>query len=253
MAPRSAAEVKQWYADSHGISVEEATAAISYRSAFQQIFNDKVGSSQFHETLEVQAGSGAKTVGFLTQIASGLTSFFGGGLIGVAGNAAVEFDKKKRTETLAGLSDLKPAVESCGSRLQNFTEEMAEDFTVMFLRKLSGLNKEEAAKLAREDAKLLIRQIADGKFNDQIGDSHVIGVGNKEEEEKQALDSLRKSMVDSVAKVKGINPQQEENMMKARVAAKGVNTEEKDVNQVDKQKLIEKYTHHSHQDNIQQH
>ena len=176
--PRSAVEVKQWYADTHGISVEEANSAIAYRSAFQQIFNDKVGSSQFRETFDVQAGSGAKTINFLTQLASGLTSFFGGGLIGAAGNAAVEFDKKKRAETLAGLSELKPAVESCGSRLQNFTEEMAEDFTVMSLRKLSGLDKNHAATLAREDAKLLIRQIADGKFNEQIGDSQVIGVGN---------------------------------------------------------------------------
>lgn len=245
--PRNAAEVKQWYADTHGISAEEATTAIAYRSAFQQTFNDKVGSSQFHETLEVQAGSGVRTVGFLTQIAGAVTSFLGGGLIGVAGSAAVDLDKQKRTRTLAGLSELKPAVESCGSRLQNFTEDMAEDFTTMSLRRISGLNKEQAAKLAREDAGLLIGQIANGKFNDQIGDSQVIGVGNEESEEKQALDSLRKSMVDSVAQIKKLNPQQEENLMKARVATKnaGERGEKEGANKEEKAALIEKYTHHS--------
>jgi len=215
---RSAAEVKQWYADTHGISLEQATAAIAYRSAFRQIFNDPTGSSQFRRTLDVQTGSSAKAFAFLTQILSGATSFLGG-IIGATGTAAVEFDKKKGAQKLAGLSELKPAIESCGSRLQNFTEDMAEDFTVMSLHKISELKKDQAAELARQDAEFLIGQIIDGKFNDQINDSEVIGVGNIEAEEKQALDSLRKSMVDSVAQQKGLNPQQEENLMKARVAA----------------------------------
>lgn len=254
---RSPAQVKQWYADTHGISAEEAAVAIAYRSAFQQTFNDKVGSSQFHKTLEVQAGSGAKTVSFLTQIVGGLTSFFGGGLIGVAGSAAVELDKQNRTETLARLSELQPAVESCGGRLQDFTEGMAEDFTVMSLRNISGLNKEGAAELARKDAGLLIRQIADGKFDDAINNSQVIGVGNKEDEEKQALGSLGKLMVESVAQAKGLNHQQEESLMKARVAARNAGEErggEGVGEKAAKAALVERYTHHpAHQDNVQQH
>lgn len=220
MATRSPEEIKQAYADSHGIGPEKVDLALRYRSAFQQAFNGAVGSSQFHETFEVQASNKAKAAGFITKIISSLTSFVGGSLIEVAGSAAVEFDKKRRESDLDNISELKPAIESCGSRLQEFTEQVVEDLTIASLRQFDNLDKKQAAKMARKDAGILLKEISAGKFDEQIENSQIMGLSNNPEEEQQALDSLRKSMVEAVLNAKGLNFQQEENLMKARVAAR---------------------------------
>jgi len=241
VAVRSASQVKQAYADLHG--VKNADPLIAYRSAFQGAFNAAISSSQFHQTFEVQASKPAKAAGVVTQIVSGLTSFFGGSLIGVAGTAVVELDKANSENKLRKLSELQPAIESCDSRLQKFSEGLAEKLTILSRRKLTDLNKQEAATLAKADAKFLLEQIIAGNFNDLIEDLKLTGLGDEAKEEKAALENFANSMIEKVEEKKGLNFDREKALMEVQANAKNGDNIEKSTPQHHQHQDLGKFTH----------